>query len=551
MGSGLGGSGGGPGPPRLAWDPAAAPGRNHVGAALPPSPGPAPPRRPAGPIGARRAGERAHAPSADRTPREGAWRRVSRGGAGSAAGPRGGRARDRERERQGRRHRSGMELPGETGTPTRDTPTSDSPTRDTPRAPDTPTRDTPDTPPAQDTPTPDTPTRDTPPARDLPTPDTPTQDTSDTLAPDTPAAQDTPTQDTPTPDIPSPDTPTQDTLNTPDTPTPDRPTPDTTPAQDTPTRDTPDTPTPGTPAPDTRDTPDTPVPAPPAHDTPVPDTSPTQDTPDTPDTRDTAAPDTPDTPPGPPEESGAPRGVRDPRAAGGDGARPAARSPPGRQDPAWLPDGEDELWPEFPPCSPPESPVSPTASGAGGSGGSNRGGPAGGARGREPPGTARPRPEGAGGRPRAGAGARAQGRSAILEKFGGAATGPAPHLRRAGGPASVKAMLLEWCRARTRGYQHVDVQNFSGSWGSGLAFCALLHSFFPDAFDYDSLQPTARRQNFALAFATAEARAGCAPLLAVEDMVRLAVPDAKCVYTYLQELYRCLVAKGLVKTKKR
>ncbi|XP_075283438.1 smoothelin-like protein 1 [Opisthocomus hoazin] len=131
------------------------------------------------------------------------------------------------------------------------------------------------------------------------------------------------------------------------------------------------------------------------------------------------------------------------------------------------------------------------------------------------------------------------------------ATGPVPHLRRAGGPATVKAMLLEWCRSRTRGYQHVDVQNFSGSWGSGLAFCALLHSFFPDAFDYGSLEPGARRHNFALAFATAEARVGCAPLLEVEDMVRLSVPDAKCVYTYLQELYRCLVAKGLVKTKKR
>ncbi|NXO44881.1 SMTL1 protein, partial [Locustella ochotensis] len=152
-------------------------------------------------------------------------------------------------------------------------------------------------------------------------------------------------------------------------------------------------------------------------------------------------------------------------------------------------------------------------------------------------------------RPRVGS--RAQGRCAILEKFGGAAKGPAPHLRRSGGAATVKTMLLEWCRARTRGYAHVDVQNFSGSWGSGLAFCALLHSFFPDAFDFAALEPSARRENFALAFATAEERAGCAPLLEVEDMVRLPVPDAKCVYTYVQELYRCLVAKGLVKTKKR
>lgn len=46
-------------------------------------------------------------------------------------------------------------------------------------------------------------------------------------------------------------------------------------------------------------------------------------------------------------------------------------------------------------------------------------------------------------------------------------------------------------------------------------------------------------------------RADCAQLLEVDDMVRLAVPDSKCVYTYIQELYRSLVQKGLVKTKKK
>ncbi|OXB59737.1 hypothetical protein ASZ78_012658 [Callipepla squamata] len=166
-----------------------------------------------------------------------------------------------------------------------------------------------------------------------------------------------------------------------------------------------------------------------------------------------------------------------------------------------------------------------------------------GPRGRVPPRVA------AVGRPRVSS--RAHGRSAILEKFGGAATGPAPHLKRVGATGSVKAMLLEWCRARTRGYQHVDIQNFSGSWASGLAFCALIHSFFPDAFDYGSLEPHDRRRNFTLAFTTAEERVDCAQLLEVEDMLRLAVPDAKCIYTYVQELYRSLVAKGLVKTKKR
>lgn len=45
--------------------------------------------------------------------------------------------------------------------------------------------------------------------------------------------------------------------------------------------------------------------------------------------------------------------------------------------------------------------------------------------------------------------------------------------------------------------------------------------------------------------------ADCAQLLDTDDMVRSAVPDSKCVYTYIQELYRSLVQKGLVKTKKK
>ncbi|XP_037019197.2 smoothelin-like protein 1 [Artibeus jamaicensis] len=152
-------------------------------------------------------------------------------------------------------------------------------------------------------------------------------------------------------------------------------------------------------------------------------------------------------------------------------------------------------------------------------------------------------------------GVHAQNRKAIVDKFGGAASGPTALFRntKAAGAAigSVKNMLLEWCRAMTRNYEHVDIQNFSSSWSSGMAFCALIHKFFPDAFDYAELDPTKRRHNFTLAFSTAEKLADCAQLLEVEDMVRLAVPDSKCVYTYIQELYRSLVQKGLVKTKKK
>ncbi|XP_077062900.1 smoothelin isoform X3 [Siphateles boraxobius] len=114
---------------------------------------------------------------------------------------------------------------------------------------------------------------------------------------------------------------------------------------------------------------------------------------------------------------------------------------------------------------------------------------------------------------------------------------------------SIKQMLLDWCRSKTRSYENVDIQNFSSSWSDGMAFCALVHNFFPEAFDYSSLSPSNRRQNFEMAFSTAEKLADCPQLLDVEDMVRMREPDWKCVYTYLQEFYRGLVLKGLVKTK--
>lgn len=52
--------------------------------------------------------------------------------------------------------------------------------------------------------------------------------------------------------------------------------------------------------------------------------------------------------------------------------------------------------------------------------------------------------------------------------------------------------------------QHIDIQNFSSSWSDGMAFCALVHSFFPLEFDYSALDARQRRQNLELAFSTAE-----------------------------------------------
>ncbi|XP_046681069.1 serine/arginine repetitive matrix protein 2-like isoform X2 [Homalodisca vitripennis] len=104
--------------------------------------------------------------------------------------------------------------------------------------------------------------------------------------------------------------------------------------------------------------------------------------------------------------------------------------------------------------------------------------------------------------------------------------------------STIKDRLLSWVQAQTREYKNIQIENFSTSWNNGLAFCALIHHFCPDAFDYDQLKPDQRRHNFELAFRVAEEEAGIAPLLDVEDMVVMRRPDWKCVFTYVQSVYR-------------
>ncbi|XP_056662917.1 smoothelin-like protein 2 isoform X2 [Monodelphis domestica] len=107
--------------------------------------------------------------------------------------------------------------------------------------------------------------------------------------------------------------------------------------------------------------------------------------------------------------------------------------------------------------------------------------------------------------------------------------------------SSIKQILLDWCRSKTAGYQHLDLHNFSSSWSDGLAFCALVHAFFPQAFDYGALDPRHRRHNFELAFTTAEKLAQCERLIEVDDMMAMGRrPDPMCVFTYVQSLYNHL-----------
>ncbi|CAF0712773.1 unnamed protein product [Brachionus calyciflorus] len=105
-------------------------------------------------------------------------------------------------------------------------------------------------------------------------------------------------------------------------------------------------------------------------------------------------------------------------------------------------------------------------------------------------------------------------------------------------PKSIQKIVLEWCQNRTKNYQNVNITNFSSSWADGLAFCALIHSYMPDEFDFNKLSSQNRRHNFQLAFDIAYKRANVIPLLEVSDMITMGNrPDDRCIYTYLSTIY--------------
>jgi len=103
--------------------------------------------------------------------------------------------------------------------------------------------------------------------------------------------------------------------------------------------------------------------------------------------------------------------------------------------------------------------------------------------------------------------------------------------------SGAKEMILMWVQNRIKHYP-ILMTNFSTCWNDGLAFCALIHVFYPENFDWYALKAENRRHNFTLGFEKAESLAGIYPLLEVEDMVRFKKPDWKCVFTYVQSFYR-------------
>jgi len=83
---------------------------------------------------------------------------------------------------------------------------------------------------------------------------------------------------------------------------------------------------------------------------------------------------------------------------------------------------------------------------------------------------------------------------------------------------SAKDALLLWCQRKTNGYQNVNIQDFTGSWRSGLGFNALIHAHSPDLIEFDKLVPNRHIDNLNNAFDVAERGLGIPRLLDAEGM---------------------------------
>jgi len=96
--------------------------------------------------------------------------------------------------------------------------------------------------------------------------------------------------------------------------------------------------------------------------------------------------------------------------------------------------------------------------------------------------------------------------------------------------------LLYWSKSRCEAYG-VEVVNFTTSWKDGLAFCALIHSYFPKALDFNACKTKAPKDRLAIAF-DAAGNQGVPPLLDPEDVCDMNVPDRRSIITYVSCLYK-------------
>uniref|UniRef100_A0AAX7TNT6 Molecule interacting with CasL protein 1 n=1 Tax=Astatotilapia calliptera TaxID=8154 RepID=A0AAX7TNT6_ASTCA len=96
--------------------------------------------------------------------------------------------------------------------------------------------------------------------------------------------------------------------------------------------------------------------------------------------------------------------------------------------------------------------------------------------------------------------------------------------------------LLKWCQKHTAGYKNVNVKDFTRSWRSGLALCALIHHFRPDLIDMSSLDESNCVHNNQLAFSILEKELGIPPVMSPNSLANTDHIDKLTMVLYLTQI---------------
>lgn len=94
--------------------------------------------------------------------------------------------------------------------------------------------------------------------------------------------------------------------------------------------------------------------------------------------------------------------------------------------------------------------------------------------------------------------------------------------------------LLKWCQESTEGYEGAEVNNFTTSWKSGLAFCALINKNRPDKLDYQTIPKNDPKTAINSAFKACN-DIGIYQFIEEEDLL-VDRPDSKIVMMQLSEI---------------
>ncbi|XP_074522431.1 F-actin-monooxygenase mical2b isoform X2 [Halichoeres trimaculatus] len=97
--------------------------------------------------------------------------------------------------------------------------------------------------------------------------------------------------------------------------------------------------------------------------------------------------------------------------------------------------------------------------------------------------------------------------------------------------------LLTWCQKQTDGYKNVNITDLTSSWKSGIALCALIHSFKPQLIDFDSLNEENHAANLQLAFDIGEREFGIRSFTSGKELSTDQELDKNRMTAYLSKFY--------------